>query len=296
MPKNTRPDIQVLEDRVVRLKSQIEDYKDLRLYKATKQRLSKVCSELEECISILNSVIGEGISSISVNPDSRYSSDDTYMEFSIDSDNSTDLGDRLVINAGPNKQYSPKEIVRIYSQHMQECADTVGCASGIIQVNQFCQLLNSWYQTRFTPKDVARNPKFLFKVDKIPEWIDLLFLAGGNALHKGIFQDFLADMRSWISDLNTDRDQTWALPFSVTQLQQSRPACYTKEAIVLEKILKPSLFDKSFYIHNMHTLEQSYSEAFGTAKSDLDLEKILQHCPKLIVTSSFDANNYKTEN
>ena len=59
MPKNpnSRPDIQVLEDRVIKLKSQIEEFKGLRLYRVTKQRLAKVCSELEECSDILSEIV-----------------------------------------------------------------------------------------------------------------------------------------------------------------------------------------------------------------------------------------------
>ena len=242
---NSRPDIQVLEDRVVRLKSQIEEFQNLRLYKVSKQRLARVSEELEDCVQILNQVVGD-CSNIPIPPIvncTEYMSE-SLSEFSIADD--SDLNDTLTLETqGLKSKYSAKEIVGTYSRRLQNCADTVGCSSGIIQVNQFSQLLNAWYQTRFTPATGQRNPKFLFKADKICDWVDLLMIAAGNAIHQAMFPAFLSDMHAWIDTLNTSKDPTWALPYSVMQIRQSDSTCYTKEALVLEKILKPSLYDES---------------------------------------------------
>lgn len=298
MPKNpnSRPDIQVLEDRVVRLKSQVSQYADIRLYKVTKDRLSKVCSELEECISILNSVVGRSNNMVSSTSISAFtdSPSDTLSEFSVDSD--SDLSDTLSFYRPPqaSNSNSPKVIVKNYATRIQQCADEVGCSSGIIQVNQFCQLLNSWYQTRFAPSP-ARNPNFRFKATRIWEWIDLLIVSAGKSLHDGMFPSFLSDVQAWIDRINVDKELVWVLPYGVMQIEKSLPKAYTLEAIVIERIVKPSLFNESFYIQNRHTIEQNYKSAFGVSDDDLKMDALIQQCPKFILTSSFDSSKYSSE-
>lgn len=298
MPKNpnSRPDVQVLEDRVVRLKSQIEGYKGLRLYKATKQKLSSVCCDLEECIEILNDAIQGGSNFVGLTSISAFedSPAESLPEFSVDSD--SDLSDTLILySTKPSESSSsPKNIVKSYAARMQQCADSIGCSSGIIQVNQFCQLLNSWYQIRFAPTPI-RNPNFKFKATRICEWIDLLMAAAGNALHTGMFASFLSDIHAWLDLVKGDDEQVWPLPYSVMQLQKSGTDCYTREAILLERIVKPSLFDESFYADKLHTIETAYRAAFNTDDKELLTSSIIGSCPKLIVTSSFDSSKYDTE-
>ena len=178
MPKNSRPDIQVLEDRIKRLKSQLLEFKDIKLHGVTKKRLSVVSSELEECVSIIHEMVDEGVPAEVVDATSAFNScfDSNQAEFSSDDD----LSDTLLIpsdNSAKSK-LNASEIVRTYSARIKNCADTVGCSSGIIQVNQFCQVLNSWYQNRFAPD--MRNPNFYFKASRIHEWVDLLILSAGQ--------------------------------------------------------------------------------------------------------------------
>ena len=168
VPKNSRPDIQVLEDRIVRLKSQLVEYKDLRLYQTTKNRLSAVSDELEECIMMIHEIVNKDNNIISATSISAYEEypGEGPSEFSSDGD----LLDTFLLSPLPDAdvpvavKHSSKEIVKAYTARLQECADTVGCSSGILQVNQFCQLMNSWYKTRFTP--TKRNPGFFFKADR----------------------------------------------------------------------------------------------------------------------------------
>lgn len=299
---NSRPDIQVLEERVVRLKTQIEEFQQIRLYSVSKQRLARVGSELEDCISMIDEIVGDTLLTPASSSATYYDSSESLSEFSINDD--TDLNDSLLLPSSDSDRvevdsrdfqlphYSAKFIVSTYSHKLQDCADTVGCSSGVIQVNQFSQLLNSWYQTRFTPTNVKRNPKFLFKADKICDWIDLLMIAAGNSIHLEMFPAFISDMHTWIDTLNTVRDPGWALPYSVMQIKKSYSSCCTQEAVLLEKMLKPSLYDESFYIHNIHSIEDIYIDSFGGNRDDLQLENIIHNCPKLTITSSFDAGKY----
>lgn len=295
MPKNSRPDIQVLEDRIVRLKAQLLEYKDLRLYGVTKRRLSAVSENLSECISIINEIVDAGTNNISESSMSAY---DLYPgsglnEFSQDGD----LLDTSLLTDSSKSSYasiSAREIVKTYSVRMKECADTIGCSSGIIQVNQFCQVMNSWYQSRFTPP--SRNPKFFFKANRIHEWIDLLMIAAGYSLEKGTFPEFVADMNTWIGYLNTPKDEAWVLPLSVMRMKDMDPVYCTKEAVLLEKIIKPCIYSANFYLEDKHTVQKIVMNSTTFNDTDLELDAILQSCTsKLIVTSSFDASKYQED-
>lgn len=292
MPKNSRPDIQVLEDRIVRLKAQLTEYKDLRLYGATKRRLSRVSSELEECISIINGIVNTNSNNISSSSLSAY---DEYPGAGLNEFDNTgdDLLDTFLLS--PNKDPNPedfgpsaREIVKTYRSRLSECAAAV---TGIIQVNQFCQLLNSWYQNRFTP--ATKNPNFFFKANRIHEWIDLLMIAAGHALHEGMFPAFVSDMNAWIADLNTSNDLAWVLPYSVMRMKNVDASCCTKEAVLLEIIVKHLIYDKSFYFDEKHSVARIVISNSGLSESDLTLDSIIRSCPKLIITSSFDKSQYE---
>lgn len=297
MPKNSRPDIQVLEDRIVRLKSQLVEYKDLRLYQTTKNRLSVVSDQLEECIVMIHEIVNKDSNNISATSSSAY---DQYpgegpSEFSYDGD----LLDTFLFSpdseetVSKSSKHSPKEIVKTYSKKLQQCADTVGCSSGIIQVNQFCQVLNSWYKTRYTPSNTKRNPNFFFKADRIHEWIDLLMLAAGHALHEGLFPAFIQDMNAWIQDLNTPKDEEWVLPYSVIRMKSLDPSCCTQEAVLLEKTIKGAIYDDTFYPEKRHSIEKIVISKGRFTAEDMDLSKLVRCNSKIVVTSSFDITKFQ---
>lgn len=296
MPKNSRPDIQVLEDRIVRLKAQLLEYKDLRLYKATKRRLASVSSELEECISIINEIVDAGTNNISSSSMSAY---DVYpgtglSEFSADGD----LLDTSLLTDIECPSYtqglSNAEIVSNYSHRLKQCSESIGCRSGILQVNQFCQVLNSWYQARFTPR--LRNPNFYFKARRIHEWIDLMMIAAGNSIHQKLFPEFINDIDSWVRDLNTPKDQGYILPYSVMHLKAFDASICTQEAALLEIMLKPHLYDANFYETEMNSVRKIVMNNSDFSSNDLKVKQILDSCSSnLIVTSSFDASKYEEE-
>lgn len=299
MPKNSRPDIQVLEDRIVRLKAQLLEYKDLRLYSVTKRRLSVVSDGLEECIGIIDEIVSSGSNNITSSSMSAFTECpiEGPSEFSGDGDlldifllNPPEGSDTKVVTS----RYSPKKIVSTFSKRIQKLAESEeGTSSGILQVNQFCQLLNSWYQTRYTPD--VRNPEFKFKSDRIHEWVDLLMLAAGQAMHRGLFPAFLSDMNTWIESIPRDRENIWSLPYSVMQMNNIDASCCTQEAVLLEIMIKPSLYDKSFYPDERTSIHEIVITNSKFTEDDLKIDKIIQDCPKLIVTSSFDASKYREE-
>ena len=293
VPKNSRPDIQVLEDRIVRLKAQLLEYKDIRLYKATKNRLSAVSAELQECMMIIDDIVSADTNNISAS--SLSAIDDSGLgisEFSEDGD----LVDTALLkpsedDSQSSDSYSAKEIVSTYSSRLKEYSESEGRSTGIIQVNQFWQVLNFWYQNRFTP--LTRNPNFHFKANRIHEWIDLLILAAGHALHEGQFPSFVSDMNSWTRDLNTPKDDAFVLPFCVMRMKRLDSECCTQEAVLIEDMIKPFLYTSEFYPDELHSVKKIVITNSGFTEEDLDLETILQQCPRLLRTSSFDIAKYQ---
>ena len=54
----SRPDIQVLEDRIARIKKQITECTKYKYYSITKQRFDIMYDQLDECMSMLASITG----------------------------------------------------------------------------------------------------------------------------------------------------------------------------------------------------------------------------------------------
>ena len=291
--KNSRPDIQVLEDRIVRLKAQLLEYKDIRLYKATKSRLATVSAQLAECISIINGVVN---SDPNVFGQPSFGSDDEFDSERIEFNEDGDLADSFLTNSDKGEPQiiqglSAKQLVGMFSAKLKEGAELQGTSTGIIQVNQFWQLLNSWYQTRFTPE--TRNPNFHFKANRIHEWIDLLIIAAGHALHDGLFPAFVSDMNAWIANLNTEQDEGWILPYSVMRMQRLSKGCCTREAVLIEDMIKPYLYDWNFYPQDLHSVYKIVITTGGFSDDDLQFDAIIRDCPKLLRTSSFDPTKYQ---
>ena len=152
------------------------------------------------------------------------------------------------------------------------------------------QILNSWYQARFTPE--TRNPNFYYKASRIHEWIDLLILAGGKALYEGTFSEFKRYMDEWIDNLNTSKDENWLLPLQVRQITQTSGA-YTKEAIFIEKIIKSILYTDDFYNDLKDSVARIVIKEEGYDEEEVTIEALLKSCKHVIPTSSFDASKYK---
>lgn len=293
MPKNSRPDIQVLEARVSRLRAQLLEYKEIRTYDITKHRLRRVANELEECMMIIAEITDKDDSNsrrlIALREpegprDNEFEDDgdlaDVLFNGPEESDNNSEVSKK-------SRGYRPKFIVGQFAINLQKCADT---PTGIIQINQMSQILNSWYQARFTPE--TRNPNFYYKASRIHEWIDLLILAGGKALYEGTFSEFKLYMDKWIEDLNTSKDENWLLPLQVRQITQSSGA-YTKEAIFIEKIIKSILYTDTFYGDLKDSVARIVIKEEGYDKNEVTIEALLKSCKHVIPTSSFDVTRYQ---
>lgn len=287
MANNSRPDIQVLEARVKRIKAQLQEYRDLRLYEITKKRLSNVSSELEECMCLIHEIVGATPQqTISTEPEPIALKEPEQLTNSNDFED--DLSDLLSLELPEPVDYSPKLIVSSYSKRIRQCREQ---STGIIQINQFCSMLDSWYQARYNPE--IKNTKFHYKSQRIHEWIDLLILAAGDAIRSKMFTSFKADVDDWISTLNSPRDGNWVLPKQVMKFNSHDADQCTKEAVLIEKVVKSMLYDESFYGDQMHSVEEIVMHSNRFTRDEMSISNILSTCPGFIKTSSFDATKYE---
>lgn len=111
-------------------------------------------------------------------------------------------------------------------------------------------------------------------------------------MHNGLFPAFISDVSTWVKDLEKSNDNNWVLPYSVMRMKQGDAECVTQEAVLLELILKPTLYDESFYPGERHTVAKIVIESGKFTDADLSIDAIIQNCPKLVVTSSFDSSKY----
>lgn len=299
MTKNSRPDIQVLEARVDRLKAQLLEYRDIRTYEVTKRRLLRVADELEECLSIIGEITDQDKRPvtpvelrdvISPNPETEFEAVDSDLMdiFSIPESSSKSSNDAESLTYS---DYSPRFIVKTFKDRIQECAET---ATGILQVNQFSYLLKDWYNERFTPTSAFSQNKFFYKASRIHEWIDLLILSAGKSLREGKFIEFQARIENWVKTLNTTKDERWVLPYSIIQdRDESGPEYYTKEAVLIEMLLKDILYSEDFYSGEKNSVYDAVRKARFFSEEDVSIDSILHDCTEMIVTSSFDASKYR---
>lgn len=290
MANNSRPDIQVLEARVNRIKAQLQEYKGLRLYEITKKRLSSVADELEDCLCIIEEIVGSEVPRPAKVIDLK-----EPEQLRLPEDFEDDLSDVLSIQLPEpspqldNKEnYPPKVIMSTYAKRIAACKEE---STGIIQVNQFCTMLDSWYQARFNPE--VKNLQFRYKSQRIHEWIDLLILAAGDAIHSKMFSSFKANIDDWVSNLNSPTDGNWVLPKQVMRFKShTRDQC-TQEAVLIERIVKSTLYDEKFYNSQKDSVEKIVISSNKFMLDDLKTSEILSSCPGLIKTSSFDINKYE---
>lgn len=287
----SRPDIQVLEARIDRLQDQLNEFKEARLYGVTRKKLKDVSSRLEDCLALIHDIVEAVPASSATVASDSYSS--SRAEFADDSD----ILDTFSFSADSENPdivqfpYPPKEIVSNYSDKIKKFAESEGSFTGILQINQFSHLLNSWYQARFTPS--RRNPDFHFKAARIHEWIDLLILAAGHSLNEGLFPAFISEMNSWIDTLNTPKDDKWVLPYSVMRMQKADESSCSLEAVLIEKLIKPNLYNESFYPNEIDSVCRIVIHTCGLSQDDVKIANIIAKCPRLIKTSSFNLSKFQ---
>lgn len=279
------PDIQSIESRLNKIEEQLALYEGKSVYSVTRRRLADVKAQLEKCLSTIDAIlIGADYTPHNIS----YSSVST-----TEVDSSNNLSDLLLSDfecdlISEVEQYKPKYIMATYRKKFNEMTQV---SSGILQVNQVINVMNLWFQKRYSVS--PENSNFRYKADRVHEWIDLVIIAAGYALSTKMFAVFRSDLEEWINSINTDTDRNWILPKNIMRFHKSSVADYTEEAILLERIIKYHLYDDEFYPSLKDSIEKIVicSGRFGSER--LSTSQIVEDCKgSWIVTSNFNPAQY----
>lgn len=259
------PNIDAVENKAAKLFRDLRLFENQSYYVPTKRRLLAVKEVLQSCINLIDVVVAA--------PSSRTPS--------LPSSPLPEAMNSQTVDPLP----SPKRDVREYRNRLQNLPDT-----GIVQVNQVATQLSRWYCARFTPSH--RNSDFHFRSEKIGEWIDSFLLAAGYALHTDSMSKFVSEIESWVQQIEEDPSMLWPMPPIVANAYRDLNIYCTKEAILLELVIKPRIYDASFYSERLHTITKIVTDNMLINNSELTVLGLLKSCPNFIPTSAFEHYYY----
>jgi len=205
------------------------------------------------------------------------------LEKLLDELSSPENEEDLVDYSEISTSYSGKTIVNTYSHAFKNCTN---CSFGVIEFGIFASLTNEWFSARFTPE--IRNPKFKYKADRISRWLDIMIIAFGAYAHEGTVDTYQDMMHEWIQQISSDFSEIWPMPYFITSFEDSvYTNDYTPEAILLERLYKPHVYDRNFYHHMLDSVEKTviFYQPDLKSLSNIDL---IKHS-NVTVTSSFNS-------
>lgn len=316
MGSTWHPDIKVLENRASKLNSIIQEFQGYKYQNKSKARLTEVAAILRQCADELDSIVDyhpEPVVAINSSDCAVLESVDNSM-YTSDSDlaDNIDLNDlhanKEMLIPVPNKdQYSSKYILFRYTSKFRSLSVSSFTSqldsTGIKEVDQFISLLDSWFSTRYS--NASKDPNYLYSAHTICKWIDLFIVAGGLALYQAKYDVFLNECNRWIEDLkytysNIDKlpakeiqKTRFPTPYSVKEIDTDLNAC-TLHAILIEKLVKPLIYDKSFYFDRMCTIEDIYlaSMTHPYSKEELTVDMILDMYPNSFTDSNNSSHSF----
>lgn len=221
------------------------------MYAKTVERCKSVKDELLECIKVLDSFIEES---------------------SAEPLSATEIVMPQVIPAAEKEEVAltSKAIMKHYSESLLQLNSA---NSNILEVSMCCRLLASWFGNRYMPE--IKNPKFFYKATKIHNWIDAIMITFGEAVHENRAHIYASEMNDWITSLISDLDNVWPLPYFIQQQLKSDYIDVSYEAVVIEHIIKPKIFNSEFYPEYADTIAKKYQSVEGVAVDFSDINQCL---------------------
>lgn len=295
MSSTWHPEIKVLENRAAKLSSIIQEFQGYKYQNKSKARLAQVADLLRQCADDLDGIIDHRPESVAMGPSIQAASKKvTYSSCNSDLDDTIDLSilqspAKKILIPNPDKgQYTSKYILYRYTNKFRSISKYADQASftGIKEVDEFMSLLASWFSTRYS--NASKDPGYVYSACTICKWVDLLIVAGGLALYQSKYREFIYDCKRWLDQLNHTysninrlpakeiQKTRYPIPYSVKELDSDLSAC-TLHAILIEKLVKPHIYDKSFYFNRMCTIEDIYLNSMSCpySKEELTVDMIL---------------------
>lgn len=128
------------------------------------------------------------------------------------------------------------------SQYAQVFKEGSSTDFGFVEADDCAKLINEWFTYRFIPK--VKNKNFKYQLTQLPIWTTYIVLAYGKHHSAGDIEQFKSRFGSWITSIQTDMNNCWALPAEVYSLIKNiTPADCTVDAVAIYDIL----MDKCYY-------------------------------------------------
>lgn len=222
-------DVQTIVKVADKLTSYIYDESKIskRIYPTTLEKYIHIQQDLEECLGLIRGMIA--------------STESDSFEIYDEVDATTSLYTPKVIMTNYFKKFAVLQLVD-YGEN-EEAAE-------------FSLILCEWFKARFT----SNNPNFFYKADRISEWIDLIILSYGRALHERLTEKFKKDFNEWLTSVYIGSNN-WPVPSFIYEISSSAfEEDYTEEAVKLEKAIKAVLYDVNFYPDRKETVKELVSK------------------------------------
>ena len=211
------------------------------MYAKTVDRCKAVKEQLQECIGILDLFIEE-------TPAEQTTPETVEVP---------EVAEKL---EEETSAMSTKAIMKHYAETLLSLDNM---STNILEVSMCCRLLASWFGNRYMPE--IKNPKFFYKATKIHNWIDAILITYGEAVHNNRVHIYSSELNDWIGSLITDPDNVWPLPYFIQQKMKSSYLEIPYEAVVIEHIVKPKIFNSEFYPEYLDTIFKQYQATEGVA-------------------------------
>lgn len=145
------------------------------------------------------------------------------------------------------------------------------------EVSDCRQIIYRWYFSRYLPK--KRDPQFHYQATKIPDWIDAIIIAYGEAWHNRFTRKFKNKMNDWLSAIEQGNSDPWALPYFIQEtLQSKEPDDFNYEAIMLEREISRHLFDSKFFYNHKGRVARIIKEHNQDIVDIPDKSDLLRRC------------------
>lgn len=203
-----------------------------RVYRKTLLRYKQLAYILLECVTkIVRMLQSEMLLS---------SGDSEFQELVSDFDveqidelrDSVDMLGNLVDKeiSKENKKLSG-DTVRMYKSVYGNAAEM---DFGYVEVNECAHLLKYWIDHRFS----GRNPNFKFQIKQLPIWATFIVIAYGKYHSIGYTSKFVDEFIAWCDTLEADRNNCWALPYTVFNMTKVIDGNnFTLDAVIIYDLL-----------------------------------------------------------
>lgn len=289
---NYRPDLKFMYEKLDHWANQLNECRNYTYYSQGINRLQQMKTILDECSDTIQSIIAESSSTKSkkqennVEDDLNIVFDNLYTKRTVEGDMYESLG---LFSPKDFYSYDSKYILSTFLNKLKELCSSP--PTGVSEVTQLCYLLYTWFTSRYFPKE--RNDKFFYKAERIYEWIDILIIASGYAIHEGTFSSFKMQVDNWSRQIQTNTSIIWPLPREAFQIRGKLDSLHClPESVLLERLIKNDLYDDKFYPYENNRIYQIVQRLGNYSEDDLRLSNILENCSNFTVTSSLDLSRY----